>query len=119
MGEERRATPRVRAYRPVRLQQTGIPRVVETLTKDLGMGGMRCVSPVLLPVSAEVSVELMLSTGAEPLTTRGRAVWFHTIPQSEQFDLGISFFDLPPTDKRRLSAYLERLSSISQFALVI
>ena len=117
MGEERRATPRIRAYRPVRLHHAGIPRVVETLTKDLALGGLRCVSPILFPISTEVNVELMLSSGAEPLAMRGRAAWFCTIPHSEQFDLGISFLDLPSADKRRLSVYLDRLSSQSALSL--
>lgn len=119
MGEERRTTPRLRAYRPVRLHHAGGPRLVETLTKDLAVGGLRCLSPVLFPVSTEVSIELILSTGAEPLTMRGRTIWFRTIPHSEQFDLGLSFIDLPAADKRRLSAYLDRLLSQSSFALVL
>ncbi len=109
--EERRITPRVRAYRPVRLQKPGSPHVVETLSKDLALGGLRCLSPALFPVSTEVSVELVLSSGDEPLSARGKTVWFQTIPQSEQFDLGIAFTDLQPRIKRRLSAYLERLSN--------
>ena len=85
--------------------------MIETLTKDLSIGGLRCVSPTLLPVSTELNLELVLSTGDEPLTVRGRTVWFQILPQSEQFDLGISFLDLPPITKRRLSVYIERLSS--------
>ena len=113
MGEERRSAPRIRAYRPVRLQRPNAPQVIETLTKDLSIGGLRCVSPTLLPVSTELNLELVLSTGDEPLTVRGRTVWFQILPQSEQFDLGISFLDLPPRTERRLSAYLNRLSSQS------
>ena len=110
MTEERRSAPRFRAYRPVRLHGSSNPQVVETLTKELALGGVRCLSPTLFPVSTEVSLELVLSTGDEPLTVRGRTVWFQTIAQSEQFDLGISFLDLSPQNKRRLSAYLDRLS---------
>ena len=113
MGEERRSAPRIRAYRPVRLHNPSTPQVIETLTKDLSIGGLRCVSPTLLPVSTELNLELVLSTGDEPLTMRGRMAWFQVLPQSEQFDLGISFLDLAPRTKRRLSAYLERLSSQS------
>ncbi len=111
MAEERRSTPRFRAYRPVRLHGSSSPQVVETLTKDLAIGGLRFLSPTLFPVSTELSLELVLSTGDEPLTTRGRTLWFHTIPQSEQFDIGISFLDMTPQSKRRLSAYLDRLSN--------
>ena len=111
MSIERRNTPRVRAYRPVRIAKSGTSHVVETLTKDIGMGGVRCITPTLFPVSSEVSVELVLSTGEEPFIVRGRAIWFRTIPHSEQFDLGIAFIELPAQNKRRLSAYIDRLSS--------
>ncbi len=111
MIEERRRSPRVRAYRPVRLLHSHTPQVVETLTKDLAVGGLRCVSPTVFPVSTELTVELALSTRDEPLTVRGQLVWFRTIPYSEQFDLGIAFRDLPQPYIRRLSGYLANISS--------
>ena len=86
------------------------PQTIETLTKDLGLGGLRCISPSVCPVSTEVGVELVLSTGEEHLSVRGKTAWFQTIPESDQFDLGIAFLELSPQDKRRLSVYLERLS---------
>ena len=113
MVEERRSTPRIRAYRPVRLYKPSSPHVTETLTKDLGIGGFRCISATLFPVSTELNLDLVLSSGDQPLTTRGKTVWFQSIPQSEQFDLGIAFLELSPQDKRRLSAYLDRLASQS------
>ena len=109
--EERRSVQRVKVYRPIRLQPANAPAVIETLTKDLGIGGVRCLCATPIPVSSEVSVELAFAQGDEPLSVRGRAAWFCTIPQSEQFDLGISFFEMSPRDKRRLSAYIDRLSS--------
>ena len=111
MTIDRRNTPRFRAYRPVRIQRPGASQIIETLTKDLGIGGLRCVSPTLFPVSTEVSVELVLSTGEEPFIVRGRAIWFRTIPHSEQFDLGIAFLELPAQNKRRLSVYIDYLAS--------
>ena len=113
MDEERRSQPRTRAYLPVRLHKTSSPQLVETLTKDVGLGGIRCLSPTLFPVSTEVTVELVLSTGQEPLTMRGRTAWFSMIPESEQFDLGISFFELQPHHQRRLSTFLELLAGKS------
>ena len=109
--ENRRSTPRFRAYRPVRIQKPGTGQVVETLTKDLAIGGMRCLTPTLFPVSTELFLELVLSTGEEPFSVRGRAAWFQMIPHSEQFELGISFVDVSIPNQRRLSAYIARLSS--------
>ena len=110
MLNERRASSRVRAYRPVRLQLPRSPHVLETLTKDLSIGGVCCISPTPFPVSTELNLELVLSTGEGPITARGRATWFRSLPHSEQFDIGISFLEMPEIDKRRLSVYLGRLS---------
>ncbi len=110
MTEERRHHPRFRAYLPVRLQRPHTPQVMETLTKDISLEGLRCISSTLCPVSTEIGVELTLATGNEVLDLHGRTAWFRMIPHSEQFDLGIQFMDLSPQNKRRLSVYLEHLS---------
>ena len=110
MNQERRTSPRVRAYLPVRLRTPTALQTVETLTKDLSVGGLRCVSPILCPVSTEVGLELALSSGDEPMAVRGRTAWFRTIPESDQFDFGIVFLELSQQNKGRLSAYIERLS---------
>jgi len=107
---DRRANPRARVYLPVRLRQGG-QRVVETLTKDLGVGGIRCVSQTLTPVGREVAVEIPVGPGHELVSVRGRAVWFHVLPDSEQFDLGIMFIELNDRTKRLLSTYLEQFAA--------
>lgn len=116
MVSERRAKSRIRAYRPVRLVQPGNSRIIETLTKDVSEGGLCCLSPVALPISSDIAVELSLSTGQEPLNIRGKTTWFRTIPESEQFDLGISFAEVSQADQRRLSAYLSHLSKKLAFS---
>ena len=110
MLNERRATSRIRAYRPVRLHLSRSPRVLETLTKDLSVGGVCCITSIPFPVSTKLNLELVLSSGEGPVTARGRAVWFRNIPHSDQFDVGISFSEIPGEDRRRLTAYLTRLS---------
>ena len=106
---ERRTSPRIRAYRPVRLHKPSSPQI-ETLTKNLSLGGVRCLSSTVFPVSSELNLELMFSTGEEPLAARGCMIWFQIVPHSEQFDLGIAFVDMAPQTKRRLSVYLDRLA---------
>ena len=107
---ERRGGPRIRAYRPVRLHVPRSPRILETLTKDLSVGGMCCLASTPFPVSTHLNLELVLSSGDGPVSIRGKTVWFRTIPYSDQFDLGISFSDIPDEDRQRLSAYLSRLA---------
>lgn len=107
---ERRRAPRVRTYRPVRLQFSGTARLLETLTKDLSSGGLRCLSPVSVPVASDLRVELVTFGGEAPLALAGQAVWFRTIPYSDQFELGIAFKELPQDTTSRLSGCLQRLS---------
>ena len=109
MLQERRAHSRVRAYRPVRIHQPGNSRIIETLAKDLSEGGFCCLSPVALPISSDITVEIILSSGQEPLAFQAKTAWFRTIPESEQFDLGISFSEVSPSTRRRLSGYLEHI----------
>jgi hypothetical protein len=108
---ERRTSPRVRAYRPVRLNVPATHRLTETLTKDLGTGGLCCISSTIFPIATELHVELTLSEGGEPVAAKGKAVWFRMIPHSEQVDMGIAFLEMSMDHKRRLSAYLDRLST--------
>ncbi len=85
---------------------------METLTKDLSSAGMRCLSPVSLPVGSELSAELVTASGQEPIVLKAQAVWFRTIPYSDQFELGISFREVGPDSMRRLSGCLKGVSSV-------
>ena len=110
MSDERRLVPRLKAYRPIRLQPASAPQVVETLTKDVAAGGVRCVSPIVFPVSTNLNVELHLATGQEPFALRGEAIWFQSIPDSEQFEVGVAFREVSAKTLRRLSVCLEDIS---------
>ena len=111
MDSERRANPRLRVYDPVRLYASGSPKPVETLTKDLAVGGLRSVSTKPFPVSTKLHIELLLPNGQGLINVYGRTAWFRTIPDSDQFELGVAFTEMSDLDKRRLSAYLLRLAS--------
>ena len=113
MDQERRRFPRANCLLPVRLYPKQEPRVIETLTKDLSVGGLRCVSRQERQIGMPLSVELMLEPGERPLTLRGHVAWARPIRESEQFDLGVSFHAFPEATKKRLSTYIDRLSAIS------
>ena len=108
---ERRRAPRVSAYRPVRLRKPSASGICETLTKDLSVEGMRCLSPTWFPVATDVNVDLVLSDGSQPLNVMGRAVWFRMVPHSDQFEVGLSFQGMSEESKRRLSMYMQRLTT--------
>ena len=110
MDADRRRTPRFRVYHPVRLHRLRPTQLVETLTKDLSLGGVRCMSTATFPIATELQLELVLCAGEEPFTVAGHAVWFQVMPYGEQYELGIAFDEVFPHHKRRLSVYLDALS---------
>ena len=108
MQTERRGSPRIRTYQPVRLQPIHSQRSMDTLTKDVSRYGLRCLSEQIFPVSTEISIELTTADGL--LAVRGKSAWFQMIPHSDQVEVGIAFTDLSPNTIRRLSVYLDRLA---------
>ena len=108
MDQERRRGARLPAYLPVELHRRGTRwHVIQTLTKDVSAGGIRCLSPVPLPATEELDVELSLAKGDTPIATKAKAVWSRALQQSEQFDLGLAFQEMSPETLRRLSSYLD------------
>ena len=111
MLQERRRTSRVRCYLPIRLYPQGEHRVIETLSKDLGLGGMSCLSPIHRPIATPVAVELMLGQGQPALNLHARVSWFTEVPNSEQFQLGLSFDQMTELQSRQLSLCIDRFTS--------
>ncbi len=112
MTKERRHAPRIRAYLPLQLQLRDAPGVVETLTKDIGTGGVRCLSPRPVPVASEFGLHVFLGRSLEPLSGRGQVRWFRSLPYSDQFELGIAFEALSESETRRLSTCLDRMALV-------
>ncbi len=110
MAKEQRYQPRVRAYLPVHVQVRDNPRPLQTLTKDLSVEGLRCLSPTPVPVATSLRVQLTLGGGNEPLLLQGRAQWFRSLPYSDQYELGLKFLEVSPATMRRLSTYLDHLA---------
>lgn len=113
MSAERRHAIRHRTYLPLRFQPDGKTAAVETLTKDLSLGGLRCMSPTPVPVAMDTRLELVLATAQEPLALRATVRWFRSLPYSDQFELGVAFQSLSPQSARRLSTYIDRIGSTS------
>lgn len=112
MSSERRLNQRLKVYVPVRVSRPGSP-VVETLAKDIGVGGLRCLSPSVTPVGSEMALEISLPGSPDVAFVRGRTVWFRVLPDSGQFDLGIVFVEVSERTQRLLSTYCEHCSALT------
>ena len=110
MLQERRRFLRKRCYLPVRLYPQGAATVIETLSKDISTGGLKCLSPIPVPIATPLSIELDLGIGKGVVFLRGHAAWFQEIPQSDQCYLGVIFDDPSEHSRQLLSRYIEPLA---------
>jgi len=103
----RREFPRLKFHVPVRFGSWE-SQSQDSLTKDLGGGGVRVVSREFLPIHTKVKLEFSLNRASELLRAVGKVVWVHKLPYSYQHDVGIQFLDIPEMTKREISRFVEQ-----------
>lgn len=104
---ERRRYPRLHSYLPIRFYPAGSPRYLDTLTKDLSVGGVRVVTDLFLPTASDVVVELPLYRNTAPIYSRAKVMWTQHIRYSDQYQVGLEFLELPPERRRDLVTYVQ------------
>ena len=102
----RREFPRLKHHIPVRFGGEE-SRCQDSLTKDVGEGGVRLISREFLPLNSKLKLEFFLTSASEALTAVGKVVWVQKLPYGYQHDIGIEFVDIPEGHKRRLSHFVE------------
>ena len=110
MGEERRRYPRVPCHLPVQLVLQGEPKVIQTLTKDLAEGGLRCLSPIPFPALTPCSIELVLGASHSAIRLNAKIRWSEPVQSGSQFYVGLAFERLSDWNTSQLSSYIQYLS---------
>ena len=103
----RREFPRLSSHIPVRFGGDE-NRSQDSLTKDLGGGGVRLVSREFLPVNSKVKLEFFLTPASEALKAVGKVVWIQKVPYSYQHEVGIQFLDISDPSRKRIAHFVEQ-----------
>lgn len=110
-SEERRRWRRLRSHLPVRYQDLRTQRFVETLSKDISVGGVQCLTHEFLPTARELLVEISLYRGTPELKARARVAWIRQVPHADQYCMGLEFLTLPDALREEIHAYIEAASA--------
>ena len=102
MLQERRQAPRARTYLPVRIQPANNASVVETLTRDIGYHGMRCLTSTPIAAHTPVRIDLTLPLRRTVVSIQAQTQWLRELPHSDQFEVGIVFLADPPEEYRQV-----------------
>lgn len=85
----------------------------ETVTKNIGAGGICLIAYEKVEVGSLLSLELRLPEGHSAIEAKGRVVWssYFTIEgdRRDRYDLGIEFTQLSESDRQKLSQYVFKL----------
>ena len=103
---DRRQYPRITTYLPVRLRLQQSGRYLETLAKDVSLGGVRCVVEGRPDVNEVVVLEVPLYKEVLPIQAQARVAWVRPTTDTQSI-VGIRFEHLSQADSGALSTYLE------------
>ena len=106
---DRRQFPRIATYLPVRVRLPRTGRYLQTLTKDVSVGGMRCMVEGQPAINDMVMMELPLYKEVMPLHTRASVAWVRPITAGQSV-VGVRFGELTAAERAALTAYLEQLT---------
>lgn len=111
--EERRKSERIESRCPVRYQFKGQPEYFDTVTRDIGQGGLRFITSQFVPNFSEILLELSLRSSLEPVRAAGKIAWTQKLPHCDRYQVGVQFTDISNSGKKNL---INRLQMLKQFA---
>jgi len=103
--QEKRRYPRMYIKTPLRCQVRGKKDYYNTLSSDIGLGGVSFVNDDFIAPGTLVNFELNILS--RMLAATGKIVATITLPYSDKFKLGLEFLDLASEEKKFLSEYIE------------
>lgn len=102
--QEKRRFERVALKTPLFSQARGSRVFHNTLTENIGLGGVRIINNEVIDPGALLS--LKINVLSRVLSPTGKVSWFSALPHSNRFRIGIEFIELNSRDKLYLCDYI-------------
>jgi len=100
-GEKRRE-PRREDELPVEIEilsdetHPGPTSVLYAQIKDISAGGVKILTSVYIPLNTQVRLKITLSKIGESIGPIGNVVWGNRLENSDMYEMGIEFEQIPP-----------------------
>ncbi|MFC1480283.1 PilZ domain-containing protein [Candidatus Omnitrophota bacterium] len=113
-GINQRKFPRVSYKCRIRVSRGGRKESIDTLTENIGAGGICVVLEKDFDLFEVVSLELFLGDGGDPIICNGTIVWVvkqHPVSQAEKviYDTGVEFQDISEEVRERVSRLVSKI----------
>lgn len=116
-GMERRASIRVSTILNTRYSVDKKLQVKNSLSKNVGAGGILMESSEKLTTSTQLLLDISLPDGQKPITAKGEVVWIRELSHVDEmgrklFDAGIKFVSMNTKDKERLDKHIQGINNM-------
>ncbi|MFH1552954.1 MAG: PilZ domain-containing protein [Candidatus Omnitrophota bacterium] len=113
-GINQRKFPRVNYKCRIRVSKGAWKESIDTLTENIGAGGICVALEKDFALFDVVSLELFLGDGEDPVICSGTIVWVvkqHPMTQAEKvmYDTGVEFQDISEKDRERVSRLVNKI----------
>ena len=111
-GINQRRFPRVNYKCRILVSKEGREEIIDTVTENIGAGGICVVLEKEFSLFENVSLEVFLGEDVTPIRCKGTIVWVvkrHPANQQEsyKYDTGIEFLDIMEEDRNRIADIVE------------
>jgi c-di-GMP-binding flagellar brake protein YcgR len=109
---EKRREPRREDELPVEIEilsdeTHSVPTsVLYAQIKDISAGGVRILTSVYVPLDTPIRLKITLSKSGSSIIPSGKVVWGKQLENSEMYEMGIEFEDVPPDILYTLLEYI-------------
>jgi hypothetical protein len=102
--KEKRLFPRVKLKLPLRYQIVNTPEAAQSVSEDLGSGGISFINGSFIAPNALVKLELYIQS--KILSPVGRVTWSQLMPHSNRYRVGVEFTDFHEGEEKYLSDFI-------------
>jgi c-di-GMP-binding flagellar brake protein YcgR len=113
--EEKRRFKRIDSALSVRyrnLRKNENP-TTESLSKNIGEGGVCFNSPEFISLACRMIVEITLPTTPKPVRAISKVAWIRRLPSSDNYQIGNQFLEITKEDKEQISRFVNQVLKIN------
>ena len=108
---ERRRFQRIDSNVPIKYRNLRTATVtINSLTKDIGEGGVRFKTNEFISLACRLVVEMTLPTIQKPIKAISKVAWIKKMPSGEEYELGNQFLEISKEDRSLITDYVNRIS---------
>jgi hypothetical protein len=103
-SSERRRFPRFKLKTPLRFKILGCAEKSDTLTNDIGIGGLAFINSTFIAPQSSLALEFNLQR--QSFLSYATVIWSAPLPHSDRFQTGVEFERLEPQCRKYIEDYV-------------